>query len=127
MFALMGGWARLTVGSLLGISSVLAHVVAPWAMLLAWLFATVHGGLRWRDAPRFMLFPLAYLIQMFARGALGGGYPYPEVDVSRVGLGAALAFAGAVMLLFFLLGLLLVGMDRLLVRGRGGPVASDGR
>lgn len=119
MFGLLGGWARLSLGSLLGVSSVLAHVVAPWAMLLAWIFAMGHGALRWRDAAKFMLFPAAYLFQMFARGALGGGCPYPEVDVNRVGLGPALAFAGAVTLLFLVLGLLLVVADHLFARARG--------
>ena len=121
MFGLMGGWARLAshgVQSLLSFSSLLAHVVAPWCMLLGWLFAASHGGLRWRDAPLFMLFPLAYLVQMFARGALGGGYPYPEVDAGRIGWGPALTFASAVTLLFFVLGLLLVGLDRLLAKRR---------
>lgn len=118
MFGLLGGWTTLSLRSLLGLSSVLAHVIAPWAMLIVWLFAADHGGLRWRDPPRFMLFPLAYLIQMFTRGMFGGGYPYPEVDVDRVGLAPALTFAGCVILLFFTLGLALVWADRLLTRSR---------
>ena len=123
MFAVMGGWAHLGVRSLsnaFGLSSVLAHVVTPWLMLAVWLFAAPHGVLPWRIAPRFMLWPLAYLAQMFVRGLSGGGYPYPEVDVSRLGWSPVLLFCGAVVLLFLLLGTLLVGVDRLLIPSRKG-------
>ena len=127
MVAWLGGWTQLSeqgVGSAYHVSNLLAHIIAPWAMLLAWLFAVEHGGLKWRDAALFMLFPLVYLAQMFARGALGHGYPYPQVDVGRVGWGSALTFAGTAALLFLALGLVLVGIDRLLTKRRVEPTMS---
>ncbi len=120
MFGALGGWGRLgprSFDTLFGVSSLLAHVVVPATVLLVWLAAVPHGELRWRDAPGFMLYPLAYLVEMFGRGLLGGGYPYPQVDVATVGWGPALTFAAAVTLLFLVLGLLLVAVDRLLARG----------
>ena len=133
MFAVMGGWTRLSshsVSTAFGLSSVLAHVIMPWAMLGAWLVAAPHGGLRWQAAPRVMLWPLAYLAQMFARGLSGGGYPYPEVDVGRHGWSPVLLFCGAVVLLFLLLGMLLVAVDRLIgcaTQGERAPEVEEAR
>lgn len=112
-FAGIGGWAAIGKQPA---SSILAHVVTPALMSLWWLAIHPHGGLRWPDALGTMLFPAAYLTAMFGRGLLGGGYPYPEVDVSRAGWLGALTFSGGVALVFLLIAALLVLVDRLLSR-----------
>lgn len=124
MYGVLGGWAKLgahSFNSAARVSDVLAHVATPWAMVLVWLLFLPHGALRWSAAPRFMLFPLVYLAQMFARGSLGGGYPYPQVDVPKVGWSAALEFAGAVTVLYLVLGILLVAIDRRIARRIATP------
>ena len=44
----------------------------------------------WRDVPWLLLYPLVYLVYVFARGEMVGLYPYPFIDVLVLGYGAAL-------------------------------------
>lgn len=100
------------------VADVLLHNVVPVAYLAAWVAFAPHGALRASDALRFLLFPLVYLGYTVARGALLDEYPYPFVDVATIGYRGAALNAAALALLFLLLGLALVGVDRLLARGR---------
>lgn len=115
LYAGIGGWANLAQqvpDTLARWSDALAHAITPAAMLVAWLFFLRRGTLRWADVPRFAIFPVIYSVQMFARGALGDGYPYPWVDVPQVGWGMALAAAGIAVALFLAVGTLIVALDR---------------
>jgi len=91
------------------------HTTSLLKAALDRIFVFPHGSLQWHNTPQFMLFPAAYLIEMFGRCPLGGGDPYPEVNVPEVGWGGALTFAGGMTLLFFVPGFALVAADRLLL------------
>lgn len=127
MFGAQGGWAvlaRTGLTNVFRISSFLAHVATPLLMVAVWLGFGPHGGLRWRDAILFLAWPAAYLAQMFARGLAGGGYPYPFVDVSKLGWPPVLQYVGIVFAIFALLSLIVVAFDRVL--GRRTVDASEG-
>jgi hypothetical protein len=92
------------------------HTVVPLLVVVDWALLDPRGRLRPRHAAWWLAFPLAYLGFALLRGALVGEYPYPFVDAGELGYAgvalAALFFAVA----FWLLGLLLVGVDRGLAR-----------
>ena len=94
------------------------HYAVPLLYLGWWLSGSRHGELRWRDLPRWLLFPLAFLLWSFLRGAWVHEYPYPCIDVDALGLGTVLRNAAGILLLFVAFGALLIGIDRLLA-GRG--------
>ncbi|WP_157219656.1 Pr6Pr family membrane protein [Flavisphingomonas formosensis] len=94
------------------------HYIVPPLFLLDWVALTPHGSLRWTDAPRWVVPPLAYAAWTFGHGAVTGFYPYPFVDVTKLGAGQVTINSCAVALLFLLLGLALVAIDRLLSRTR---------
>lgn len=94
------------------------HYATPLLYLTWWVFAIEHGRLQWRDVTRWLLFPLAYLLWTFLRGQWVGEYPYPFLDVGVQGMGKVLSNAGAMLVLFVVGGLLLVAVDRGLVRLR---------
>lgn len=94
------------------------HYATPLLYVAWWLFAAGHGALQWRDAARWLLFPLAYLLWTFLRGHWVGEYPYPFIDVGALGMAMVLRNAGAMLGLFVMLGLLLVLLDRTLARRR---------
>lgn len=93
------------------------HYVVPALYLLWWLALLPHGTLEWRDALRWLWFPLLFALWTFVRGAIVDEYPYPFLDVGRLGYPAALLNAALVALLFAVLGGALVALDKTLARG----------
>ena len=98
------------------------HYAVPLAYWAWWLALTPHGGLRWRDVAGWLLFPLAYVVWVFVRGAWLGEYPYPFIDVGQLGWGKVAINAVGVMAVFVVLGLVIVGVDRVLGRRRASSL-----
>lgn len=94
------------------------HYVMPLAVLADWLLFTPRGGLRWRDAAVWLSVPAAYGLWTLVHGAIGGFYPYPFMDVAKLGYPAVLVNMVGLVLGFYLPGLLLVGLDGRLARNR---------
>lgn len=83
-------------------ADLLLHYTTPLSYLLFWLLHCRQG----RPGRLFVLwvlvYPLAYLLWVLAKGALLGMYPYPFFNVGRLGLQAVLGNAlllGAVVVL----------------------------
>jgi hypothetical protein len=101
----------------------LLHTVTPILVPLFWLGFAAKGALRWRDPWAWAAIPLLYLCYALVRGSIGGAYPYPFLDVTRLGwarmalnaFGIAVAFVGA--------SFLLVAFDRWLARRAQRPGA----
>ena len=91
---------------------VLLHYAAPVIYVLWWLVSGRSGTLSWSDAPKILIFPIAYLIYAMTRGTLTGLYPYPFLDAGTLGSGKAFANAALVAALFFALSLAAVALDR---------------
>ena len=99
------------------------HYIAPPLFLLDWLVLTPHGRLRWSVPVRWLAVPLIYGIWTFVHGAFSGFYPYPFLNVTKLGA-PHVALTSVAMALFFLaLGFLFVGIDQILAR-RGPRPAS---
>ena len=79
------GWDR--------VADVGLHYVMPPLFLGYWWLSLPQGCLGWRDLPRTWIYPLLYLGWILARGASTGRYPYPFLDVGRLGAGVALNLA----------------------------------
>lgn len=101
------------------IANHLLHYVSPIAMGVYWLLFTPHGRLRWQDPFWWGLFPLAYFAYVIARGTHGDGYPYPFINVTKLGAIQTGINALGIAAGFTLCGFALVFIDRqLLGRGR---------
>jgi hypothetical protein len=90
------------------------HYIVPVLYLLWWFALLPHGTLVWRDAARWLWFPLVFALWTFARGAVVDEYPYPFLDVGHLGYPAALLNAAVVAVIFVILGLGLVAADKAL-------------
>ena len=88
------------------------HYVVPALYLVWWFTLLPHGALDWRDALRWLWFPLLFALWTFVRGAIVDEYPYPFLDVGRLGYAAALLNAALVAALFLVLGMALVAVDK---------------
>jgi hypothetical protein len=101
------------------IANHLLHYVSPIAMAVYWLLFTPHGRLRWRDPFWWAVFPLAYFSYVIARGLSGDGYPYPFINMAKLGAVQTAINALGIAAGFILCGLVLVFADRqILGRGR---------
>jgi hypothetical protein len=95
----------------------LLHYVQPPAFVLFWLLFVPKGTLSLRDVPAFLVFPLLYGAWTLIHGPFANWYPYPFIDVTKLGYPHVLMNIGGFVILFGLLGSLYVllgrGIDRL--------------
>lgn len=92
------------------------HTVVPLLALADWALFDRRGRLRPRYAAWWLAFPLAYLGFALVRGLVVDRYPYPFLDAGRLGYDGVTVSAIGFAVAFWLLGLLFVGVDRLLAR-----------
>ena len=95
----------------------LLHSVNPLLFVIYWLFFTQKTKLKWTQAVNWLLFPFIYLLYTLIRGAVTLFYPYPFVDVVKLGYGRVLINSVILLIVFLVLGLLLIFVTRLFKRG----------
>lgn len=106
---LLRGLQHLTGPALL--ADTLLHYVSPVATALWWLLFAPRARLK-RNAPLFWAtYPLAYFAYALARGRADGRYPYPFIDIGRLGWLQTVMNAAAIALAFIVAGFLLVWID----------------
>jgi hypothetical protein len=99
------------------VADYLLHYVSPVCMTAYWLLLTPHRKLRWSAPWLWALFPIIYFAYVLARGATDGRYPYPFIDVAKIGIERALLNALVIGVLFVIAGHLIVWLDRRLPLG----------
>jgi hypothetical protein len=93
------------------------HYAIPALFIADWLVFVPRVGLPWRDVLAALLLPLAYIVWTLLHGVATGWYPYPFLDVSRLGYPAVLANIGGLFLVFLAVGLVLAAIDRWFAAG----------
>ncbi|MGF6496319.1 hypothetical protein ABIE56_004523 [Luteibacter sp. 621] len=88
------------------------HYAVPLLYVFWWVVLLPHGALRWADALRWLAFPGLFALWTFARGAVVHEYPYPFMDVTRLGYGEVLLNTGMVGAVFLVIGLIYVALDK---------------
>lgn len=94
----------------------LLHAVIPLLYLAYWLIFAPKQGLAWKQAPAWLLYPLAYMIYVIIRGTFSGFYPYPFIDVVQLGYPKALQNAALILVLFLLIGAVIMAGGRALAK-----------
>lgn len=99
------------------------HIAAPILVPLWWLLFSPHGRLRWSDPFLWALYPLAYSALTFIRAQFmpsGSGiqsrYPYFFMDIDQFGLSTVALNLSAIAAGFVIIGMLVVGIDKKLVK-----------
>jgi hypothetical protein len=93
------------------LADTLLHKVSPPAMALWWLFFAPRGRLKWKAPLWWCIYPLAYFAYAIGRGQTDGRYPYPFMDVVKLGWLQTALNAGGIALGFIVAGFLLVWID----------------
>ncbi|MFF5288141.1 Pr6Pr family membrane protein [Paractinoplanes globisporus] len=123
-------------GAVANWSLFLVHYVVPVLVLADWVAFGPHRVVRWRDIPLWIAYPLGYGLMIEIRGALFPSvpirYPYFFLDPAGHGYGwVGLQFV-ELAVIFGLLGVVVVGLDRLAGRAgdrgrKSAPEAIDAR
>lgn len=90
------------------------HYAMPAAYLAFWAVFAPRGRLAPRDVPALLVFPFAYAAYSLVRGPLVQWYPYPFLDLDRLGVAAVALNVGLLVAGFALFAAMLIAFDRLL-------------
>jgi hypothetical protein len=90
-----------------------------------WLLFGPRGQISWRVALLALVFPFAWLVFTLVRGPMVDFYPYPFLDVARLGYPTTLLNAMTVLVLLLLLAAGVTAGDRALMRLSPGDRPSD--
>lgn len=88
------------------------HYVTPALVLMDWLLFTPKRTLRWVYVWPWLVFPLAYGAYSVWRGPHADFYPYPFLDVSKLGLERVAMNMAGMTGVFLVLGLVFIAIDR---------------
>ncbi|MGE0178241.1 MAG: Pr6Pr family membrane protein [Sphingomonas sp.] len=111
---LLVGLVELSGGALL--ADFILHRVTPALVPLWWLVFAAKGGIRRCDPLLWSLYPVGYFLYVIVRGALDGRYPYPFMDIGRIGWPQTALNVLAIAAGFVVGGYLLRWIDRRLAR-----------
>ena len=93
------------------VANIFLHEVSPLAMAAYWLLFVPRGRLRWRSPWWWSLFPVAYFLYVLGRGQLDHHYPYPFIDVGKLGWSQVALNSAGIAFGFILAGFALVWID----------------
>ena len=93
------------------IADILLHKVSPLLMSIWWLLFAPRARLKWSAPAKWLIYPLVYFAYVLARAQFDGRYPYPFLDVGRIGWLQAGLNAGGIAFAFILAGMALVWFD----------------
>lgn len=103
------------------VADAILHDLVPLAYTIWWLGFAPKGGLGWAQPVRWLAYPLAYFGFSALLGSLTGRYLYPFVDLGALGFATVLRNGALLAVLFLILGLAAVGIDRVLSRAHRAP------
>ncbi|MBD9602532.1 Pr6Pr family membrane protein [Pseudomonas sp. PDM10] len=90
----------------------LMHDVMPLLFLAYWWCCVPKGALRLRHIAAWVIYPVVYFAYSLWRGHLLAVYPYPFIDVEKLGYPQVFVNAGGLLVGFVVIALVLIGLDR---------------
>lgn len=96
----LNGWPRA--------ADELLHVVSPIIFLVFWIFFVDKTGLKYKSAVISLIYPLIYVIFTVIRGYFINRYPYPFINVVKLGYPTAITNAIIIIFIFWLLSLFFI-------------------
>ncbi|MFJ2363150.1 Pr6Pr family membrane protein [Pseudomonas sp. NPDC087697] len=94
------------------IADELLHDVMPLLFLFYWWRCVPKGTLRLSHIGLWVIYPVMYFAYALLRGHSLGLYPYPFIDVEKLGYPQVFINASGILLGFVVIALVVVGLDR---------------
>lgn len=98
------GWGK--------VADELLHSFIPFYFLIYWIFFADRNKLAWKDALSWLLYPMGYFIYTLIRGTITHTYPYPFIDVNKLGYQQTLINCLGIGLVFYGLFLFFIAINR---------------
>lgn len=95
------------------VADELLHTVVPVLFLLFWILFVKKNDLKWKNAFFWLLYPALYSVYILIRGEFTKLYPYPFVDINKIGYEKALTNASGIFIAFLTLSLLLIAIGKM--------------
>jgi len=90
----------------------LLHSIIPFLALLYWIFIANKKDLSYKLIPKWTIYPLLYLAFILISGSFSGFYPYPFVDVIKVGYSQVFINSLYILLFFMVLSLVFIRVGK---------------
>lgn len=97
------------------VSNACNHILTPLAFVLAWLIVGPRGWISLKLIMASFILPLSWILLTLIRGAIVDAYPYPFVNVVKLGYGPVFMNLVVILLACCVLALLLWGVDKAMV------------
>jgi hypothetical protein len=94
------------------VADTIEHVVTPALYVTDWVLFVPKGTVNYRSAFIWLAYPLVYAAYSLIHGAVTGFYPYPFINVREFGYDRVFLNMGVLILVFLVLGLALIAIDR---------------
>jgi hypothetical protein len=90
----------------------LMHDVMPLLFLIYWWCCVPKGTLRLKHIALWVIYPVVYFAYSLLRGHLLATYPYPFIDVGKLGYPQVFVNAAGLLMGFVVIALLVIAVDR---------------
>ncbi|RZL45574.1 MAG: hypothetical protein EOO93_26775 [Pedobacter sp.] len=94
------------------IANELLHVVVPLMFLIYWIYFVPKNQLKWSNIWLWLLYPLLYTIFVLLRGSYVDFYPYPFLNITKLGISKVFVNCIGVTFLFASLSALFVAIGK---------------
>lgn len=94
----------------------LLHTLIPVLVTVYWYLFEEKSGIHYKQIPGWLIYPFVYFSYLLLRGALSHDYPYPFIDVSKLGVPKVLMNAMLILILFVVIQVALLVVRRRLPR-----------
>ena len=94
----------------------LLHTLIPVLVIIYWFLYEKKSAVKWKTIPKFLIYPLVYLLFIIARGAVSEFYPYPFIHVTELGWPQTLINIMVLFAVFLVLFVLFIGLGKLLAK-----------
>jgi hypothetical protein len=88
------------------------HNAIPLAYIVWWFNFSDKGRLQYWYSFPWLIAPIVYMSITLTRGWFTGFYPYPFIDVDRIGMATVLYNTIGMLFLFWIAGLILIWIDK---------------
>lgn len=80
----------------------LLHVINPVLFIMFWALFSNRYPLKWRVISGWLIYPLLYVAFVLIRAVLSGFYPYPFLDMNKIGSSAVFKNCMGITVLFII-------------------------
>ena len=90
----------------------LLHTIIPILVIIFWYLYGDKAAPKYIHIPKWLIYPLTYLVYILIRGNFSGFYPYPFVNVNQLGLQKVLLNSAVLIVLFAVLSFIFIKVGR---------------